>query len=172
VRTDAELVTSTIAGDPLAFAELVGRHERSMRATAFYILRDHHTAEDATQDAFVSAYKKLPVLRDRASFAFWVMKILRRRAVELLKRGRKTVSLECATNVAAPGVRPGLDDERLIAALMRLPKRERMVLMLRHFDGHEVRMIAAITGESVGTITKRISRGHARLRDWLKESFL
>lgn len=69
MRTDAELVTSTIAGDTSAFAELVARHERSLRATAFYILRDHHAAEDATQDTFVSAYQKLHSLRDRASFA-------------------------------------------------------------------------------------------------------
>ena len=51
---------------------------------------------------------------------------------------------------------------------MALPEREQHVLMLRR-GGHDVQTIATITGESVGTITKRISRGHARLRRLGKE---
>src|ERR1700733_5010493 len=80
VRSDAQLVISTIAGDASAFADLVARHERPMRAIAFYILRDHHAAEDATQDAFVAAYQSLPKLRDPGSFGPWTATILRRRA--------------------------------------------------------------------------------------------
>jgi len=52
---------------------------------------------------------------------------------------------------------------------MKLPERSRRLLMLRHFGGHSVADIATICGRPVGTITKQISRGYARLREQLQE---
>jgi RNA polymerase sigma factor (sigma-70 family) len=161
------LVISTIAGDASAFADLVARHERTMRAIAFYILRDHHAAEDVTQDAFVAAYQSLPKLRDPGSFGPWAATILRRRARDAASRRLQTAPLDQAANLPTTDASNDIDSKRLLAAVMALPQRERHVLMLRHFDGQDVQGIATMTGESVGTITKRISRAHARLRERL-----
>ncbi len=171
MSSDAQLVIATIAGDASAFAELVGRYERTMRAIAFHILRDHHAAEDASQDAFVAAYQALPKLRDPALFGRWTAMILRRRACDVASRRLATAPLDEARDFPTVTVSPpaDFDSERLLAALMALGERERHVLMLRHFDGHDVQTISQMTGESIGTITKRISRGHARLRDRLRE---
>ena len=57
------------------------------------------------------------------------------------------------------------DSEFLLAALMGLPDRERQLLMLRHFGGHSVADIAQMLGWPVGTVTKQLSRGYARLRE-------
>ena len=175
LRSDKELVGLTVAGDRQAFAELVQRHEGTMHALAYNILRDRHAAEDAVQEAFVAAYRALPSLRRRHTFGSWVAAIVRHEAQRQATRRRSALPVEGIAELAAPADGPpdhgplSVDRERLLAGLMKLPERERVVLMLRHFDGHDMQSIAQITGESVGTVTKRISRGHARLRDLLKE---
>ena len=99
MRSDAELVDAAVAGDKSAFAELVGRHERSMLAIAYSILHDHHAAEDAVQDAFIAAYRDLPALRKRGSFFSWTAKILGRVARDAASRRRDTVPLTFAAAV-------------------------------------------------------------------------
>jgi RNA polymerase sigma-70 factor, ECF subfamily len=178
LRSDAELVRSTVAGDKQAFAELVRRHEKSMHALAYGVLRDHHAAEDVVQEAFVAAYQALPGLRRGDAFGGWVATIVRRQAQHTGLARQQTVPVDGVTEMATSGGQCAsngplsLDRERLLQSLMRLPENERIVLMLRHFDGHDMQSIAQILGESVGTVTKRISRGHARLREFLKEDVL
>src|SRR5690349_15867628 len=99
------------------------------------------------------------------------MVMARRMARELAAKRMPATIGEAADAVAAPAEgSDGLDRERLLALLMELNDAERTVVMLRHFDGHEVAAIARIMGESVGTVTKRLSRGHARLRERMQEN--
>ena len=170
---DAVLIQATLAGDVAAFGTLVTRYERSLCAIARGIIRDRQLAEDAVQDAFLAAYQALPNLHNPAAFVPWLTTIARRRARDLAVRRPQLATL---TDDALPDPSSDpdtdalpFDQERLLAALVALPEPERHALMLRHFDDHNAASIAHITGESVSTITKRISRGHARLRDMLKE---
>jgi DNA-directed RNA polymerase specialized sigma24 family protein len=57
----------------------------------------------------------------------------------------------------------------LLEAVMRLPDHERNAVLLCHFQGHSVRDAAALTGRTVGTVTKQLSRAYARLRAALKD---
>ena len=59
---------------------------------------------------------------------------------------------------------------RLLAAVLRLPKGEKQVVMLRYFAGHSVKDVAEIVGRGIGTVTKQLSRARVRLRMILKES--
>jgi RNA polymerase sigma-70 factor (ECF subfamily) len=61
-------------------------------------------------------------------------------------------------------------NRKLLDAVMRLPKHERVVIMLRYFDDHSTKTISEITGRPIGTVTTQLSRAHARLHKWLKES--
>jgi DNA-directed RNA polymerase specialized sigma24 family protein len=71
--------------------------------------------------------------------------------------------------MAAPPTNGRLSDDRLLAALLRLPAHERQTLLLHHFDGHPTPHVATLTGRTLGTITKQLSRAYARLREHLKE---
>jgi RNA polymerase sigma factor (sigma-70 family) len=62
-----------------------------------------------------------------------------------------------------------MDTDHLSSELMRLPEREQRLLMLRYFNGHSIEEISRITGRPVGTVTKQMSRGYARLRERLSE---
>ena len=168
VRSDGEIVNAVLGGDRKAFAILVKRYERSVRAIGMCVLRDRHLAQDAAQDAFVKAYEKLPGLRKVHSFGSWLMKISRRCALDIVAQRRESALPEGDFVAAEPvGL---LDDEkeRLLAAVMRLRESEKQVVMLRYFDGYSVKEVADIAGRSVGTVTKQLSRAHRHLKVLLK----
>ena len=175
MQSDSQLVSATLEGDEAAFATLVGRYQRAAQAVAFHRIGDHHAAEDAAQEAFVAAYRKLSALRDGSLFGRWLLTIVRHQAERIGRRGTRTAGrrdapLDYAAHVAAPEEnRLDGDNEFLLAALMGLPERERGLLMLRHFGGHSVAEIAQIVGRPVGTVTKQLSRGYTRLRERLAQ---
>src|SRR3954470_4729101 len=105
--SDAELVRAVVAaGGERGFAQLVGRHERSVRAAAYAVSRDRHAAEDAAQEAFVVAYRAIAELRDGAAFGGWVRRIARRQALAIAAKGKPVLAgLDVAGEVAAPEAR-------------------------------------------------------------------
>ena len=172
MQSDAELVNACLNGEREAFAELVKRYEHPVRAVALDVLRDYHSAADVSQDAFVRAYEKLPELRKASAFGPWLMKITQRCALNAAHQKPKEASLETAVVAAIENPDGQLDEDkqRLLAAVVKLPKTEKQVIMLRYFAGHGVKDVAEIVERGVGTVTKQLSRAHKRLRNLLKES--
>lgn len=175
MRSDAELVKAVRGGDRSAYADLVTRYERPVRAEALRVLRDLDAAQEVAQEALVKAYEKLPSLRNGRAFGAWVLRIARNEALRAARRESRTVPLdELKETGTRTGVEPRFDGmaEKLLAAVTRLPEHERVVILLKHFDGHSAQEIAGITGRPVGTVTKQMSRAYARLRKMLKETEL
>ena len=172
MQSDAELVNNVLSGDKQAFGVLVRRYERPVRAVALDVLGDYHLALDVSQDAFVTAYENLPGLRKPVAFGPWLMKITRRCALDLARRKRDEAPLESVVPQAIHNPDGQLDEEKqwLLAAVVKLPKGEKQVVMLRYFAGHSVKDIAEIVGRSVGTVTKQLSRAHKHLRNILERS--
>lgn len=174
MQTDAELINAVLNGEKQAFAVLVERYERPVRAIALDILGDYHLATDISQEAFVKSYEKLVVLRKPEAFGPWLMKITQRCALDSAQRRLKEVRIQ-ATAAAAienPDCSLGEDKQRLLAAVVKLPRAERQVVMLRYFAHHSVNDVAKIVDRSVGTVTKQLSRAHKRLRKILERSGL
>ena len=172
MQSDAELVNAVLNGDKQAFGVLAERYERPVRAVALDVLGDYHSATDVSQDAFVKAYEELAGLRKLEAFGPWLMKITRRCALDSVRRKPKETPLETKT-AAVIQSRDGQldkDKQRLLAAVVKLPKAEKQVIMLRYFSGHSVKDVAEIVGRSVGTVTKQLSRAHKRLRKILERS--
>lgn len=171
LRTDADLAAATLSGDREAFAELVRRYEAAVRAQTLSVLRNHHSAQDAAQDAFVLAYERLADLRDGSAFGGWLLRIARTRALDVARR-RQVGPLPEGDGLPSPAGRNGQLDEtshRLLEAIDRLPDHERLVVMLAYFDGRKVKDIADMTGRPISTVTVQLSRARARLREMLKE---
>jgi len=177
VQSDAEIVSAVLNGYKDAFAVLVKRYERPVRAVAMNVLGDYHSTADVSQDAFVKAYRELPRLRKPAAFGPWLMKIAHRYALDLVRQRGREVHLKAG--FAAATANPGgqLDEPMglylirgtLLAAVVKLPKPQKQVVMLRYFTGHNVKDVAQIVGRGVGTVTKQLSRAHERLRKTLSE---
>jgi RNA polymerase sigma-70 factor (ECF subfamily) len=170
VQADGDLIDEVLAGNRGAYADLVRRYERHVHAAAWGVLRDHHTAQDVTQETFIKAYEKLGALRKRHTFGVWILKIARRRAIDLARGKKRFVFVSVMPDIPTPEVFAKEDAARILAAMARLPEREQQVLLFRYFNDLSMADIAATLGRPVGTITKRLSRALVRLRDRLKET--
>jgi RNA polymerase sigma-70 factor (ECF subfamily) len=171
-QSDAELVQEILAGDTQAFALLVARYERPVRAVAISIVKSSHTADDIAQEAFVRSWQQLSTLRNPKVFGPWLMKITRRCAMDWLRKQQRMNYTDSLDQMAAHERNGRLDEknQHLLETIQQLPKAQRQVVMLRYFGPHTVRELANIAGRSVGTVTKQLSRAHHRLRETIKES--
>jgi RNA polymerase sigma-70 factor (ECF subfamily) len=169
VQSDADIVNAILNGDKELFAVLVKRYERPVRAIAMNVLGDYHSTADVSQDAFVKAYRELPGLRKPGAFGPWLAKITHRCALDLVRRRPKETLLETEAAAAIDSPNGQLDEVKstLLAAVVKLPRAEKQVVMLRYFSGHSVKDVAQIVGRGIGTVTKQLSRAHKRLQKTL-----
>ena len=170
MRTDAELVSAVLDGEKQAFAALVKRYERPIHAVALDVLGDYHSAADVSQEAFIKAYEQLAGLRKPEAFGPWLMKITRRYALDSARQKLKEPRLEMKAAELRENPDGQLDEEKqkLLAAIIKLPRSEKQVVMLRYLGENSVKDVAEIVGRSVGTVTKQLSRAHKRLRKILE----
>lgn len=142
------------------FADLVRRHYRGVYAFAYSRLRRADAAEDATQEAFLRAYRfswRCPDLRD---FAPWIMGIARNCVKEQLRRARPAPS---GPPTPSPAAGPGFP-ESVRHAIEKLGDRPRMVLSLKYVEGLSVRQIAGETGMSVAAVKVTLFRAYEFIR--------
>lgn len=170
MQSDAEIVRQVRSGDSQAYGMLVDRYERLVRASAMRLTRDRHAAEDVAQETFVFGLQQLGSLRDPAKFAAWLLAIARRTGTRSMARQRRAPMSVGDANAFPGGHDATLSDQsqELMELVDRLPQHEQAVVALRYLNGHSVQEIADITGRPVGTITKQLSRGCKRLRNWLQ----
>lgn len=170
--TSTENLTSAAQrGDSVAFTELVRRYERAAWVVAWKVLREHHAALDATQNSFVEAYCNLSQLRSPSQFGVWLMRIAHREALHLARRRPRESSLENAASMTLPMTAEAtLEHDELVTAVAGLPEHERLVVVLRYFNGHSMDKVAQLVGRPVGTVTKQLSRAVARLKTTLRSS--
>ena len=187
MESDEHLVKAVLSGDRASFADLVKRYEPAARAVALNVLRENHAAQDAVQESFFKAYEKLASLRKPCAFGLWILKVTRRCALGIARERSREAALRQDIEIAAKSMariktlserfvaaRDGdgqldMEMQSLLGVIARLPGHEQQVVMLRYFSGADVKVIAGITGRSVGTVTKQITRALRRLRKWLKE---
>lgn len=151
-------------GDAHAFAEIVRTLSRSAVATARMITGDLHRGEEAAQDAFVAAWRKLADLREPRAFRAWFGCILARTA----SRARRAphVTLEPGRE---PEVFPASSvGEELPAAALSLKPKYREVLALRYVGDLSYREIADALGLSQARVKSRLHDGRELLRDRLE----
>ena len=171
MQSDAELIGQVQGGNVEAFAVLVRRYERLVRATALRTTHDRHAAEDVAQDAFLVAFQSLGRLRNSSKFGPWLLAIARNQAAHSVRRSvRQELSIGDVTAVQQSSNGKLTDQsDRLLELVERLPAHERVIVGLRHFEGHSVQEVAAMTGRPLGTVTKQLSRAHKRLQHWLSK---
>jgi RNA polymerase sigma-70 factor (ECF subfamily) len=172
--SDADIIDRIRRGDMQAFGLLVERYERGVLAAVMPAVRDAHVAQDVTQDVFVQCYLKLATLRTTSRFGYWLLTVARREAVRAARQRRRRTGMQLVDAAAATATAPDNgrlfrdERERLLECVQRLPAHERLAVTMRFFDGRSVQEIADITGNPVGTVTKRLSRAIERLRGKLE----
>ena len=169
---DARDLARFLSGDERGFEDLVRRYETRLRAVAYGVLRDWGLAEDAAQDAFLTAYRKAATFRNEGAFRGWLFRIVLNRARDLARarRRRAEEGADPATAAFAEGVETQhrLEAEWAIGqSLDTLRPEHRMALVLKEIEGMGYQEIADVLGWPLGTVQTRVHRARIELRDAL-----
>ena len=179
---DAAILNRARNGDVEAFNRLVLNHERPVYSLAYRLLGNAEDAADATQEAFLNAYRAIKGFRGDAVRP-WLFRIAVRCCYDQLRRRKRRredslegdddddLSLDPAADTRL-GPEPSAMRAETAAviehALQQLPFDQRMIVSLCDVEGMSYEEAAAITNAELGTVKSRLSRARARLRDLLR----
>jgi len=170
---ERSLVERARSGDQHAFETLVRTRLDAVYRTAYAILGDHADAQDATQEAFVAAWRNLGSLRDPDRFDAWFGRILTN-ACRMSLRHRRDARAhdgELPDDVPDPAYLnvPATSSDRFHRAFERIPVEQRALLVGRHLDDRSIPDLAAELGVPEGTVKSRLFTARVALRRALEE---
>lgn len=192
------IVAAVLGGDRDAFRGLVEREAPAVIRACQRILGDHAEAEDAAQEAFVTAYRSLATWRADGPFGAWITRIAVRIALRMVGRRRSVAWRDPAGHGSDSAGAAGAADQadraadkaamaatrwtdpavlsmraeratEIRAAVAALPEPYREVVALRFFADASLDQIASQTGRPLGTVKTHLYRGLVRLRASLAE---
>ncbi len=182
MQTDeVALIERSQRGDLDAFNSLVLAYQGQVYGVCLRMLGAPQPAEDATQEAFVAAYRAVSRFR-RGNFRAWLMRIAANACYDELRRrrSRPQTPLDASGDDEHPAAELPASDEpleqraermelagRLREGLASLQPDQRLAVILRDVQGFAYEEVAEATDASLGTVKSRISRGRAALRDFL-----
>ena len=178
---EQELVRAARGGDADAFEALVRRYEKPVYALTLRMCGNPADAQEAAQEAFLSAWQSLPFFRGEASFSTWLYRLASNASIDLLRREKRqrAVSLddeELRLDLPDTRLTPHEEAERaelretIQAGLNALPDDYRAVLILRELHQLSYQEISDTLDVDVGTVKSRISRGRKRLCEFLAKA--
>lgn len=173
---DRVLAVRASEGDEDAFAVLVRRHTSRLLALAQHLLGNRLDAEDAVQDAFLSAWRQLPEFRHGASFGTWMYRIVANRCLNTMRHRPRPLPLDAVPEPAAADAnssppRAAESDAATAAlarALLELRPELRVCWVLRELHGLHYDEIAHVVGTSEQTVRGRLFRARRALMEAMR----
>ena len=173
-------IASARNGDEAAFGELVQKYQKRVYALTVRMCPTPELAEEAAQEAFLSAWQGLPFFRGDAAFSTWLYRLASNACVDLLRKERRHQGTSLDDDTAGaeiPDTKPTPEEAaeakelraQIEAGLRQLSPEHRAVLILREIQQLNYEEIADALSLDLGTVKSRISRGRRQLRDFLKE---
>ncbi|HEY2417212.1 MAG TPA: RNA polymerase sigma factor [Steroidobacteraceae bacterium] len=181
---DASLVRSVVAGEPAAFELLMRRYNRRLYRVARAVLRSDEEAEDALQEAYLSAFRSIGQFRQESALSTWLSRLVLNQCLGRLRRSarRQNVIPIVSSNTAseinampddAEGPDQALGRAQMRALLERkldaLPESFRVVFVLRSVEDLSVEETALCLNIPAGTVRSRYSRAKSLLREALAQ---
>lgn len=165
------------------FAQIVSRQQRRASRIAWHYLRDVADADEAVQDAFVKAYTHIKSFQRNLSFEVWLTRILingcldRQKArtrrsrwmmpvADAGRRDQDTIERATRPSDRSPEAQLIAREwrDQVMAAVHKLPDRQRLVFMLCHYSDHSTRDVAEMTGLNESTVRVHLFRAIRKLR--------
>lgn len=172
--SDDALLRAARLGDEAAFAQIVERYGRQMfRYALRQVGGSEADAAEATQEAFISAWRSLPSFRGESSIRTWLFRLVHRRAADLTRRRKPTpVEDDALVDLVTPGLDDAMQhvlDEELLAALQdaldQLPWQQRSVWLLREIEGLSYQEIGDALALPVSTVRGLLARARPTLAE-------
>ena len=191
--TKSSLASGDHSAACLQFEKIVAIHQQRALKIAYYYLRNPADVEEVVQDAFLKAFLHLPSFREELLFKLWFTKIVVNACLDRIKttkrRSRWMVSLNENQHeklLRQPGSEPSPEkalslNERsteLRMAVIKLPERQRLVVVLNVFQGYSTQEVSQVLGLNEATVRVHLFRAVQSLkkllgrRSWLRPSVL
>ncbi len=177
---DTKLVDKAQGGDLVAFNLIVERYQAHVFNLSARILGNRTTAEDITQETFISAYRAIKKFRG-GSLRSWLLSIAANASRDFLRSSRRRPEQSLDESLLNPGFQVASGDEspeqqvlrvelstEIQRAILSLPVDQRTILVLIDVQGLSYEEAAESTGASLGTVKSRLSRARGRVRDYLR----
>jgi len=183
MSADTDLISRAAGGDASAFQALVERHRAMVYRIAYQFAGNHHDAEDIAQEVFIKVYRSLDRFRQDAQLTSWMYRIVMNACIDHRRRHRLNANAAFGDEAEhgmlnAPEETPGPEDcayageigEVLEVEIRRLPKGQRVVFVMRHYQGMKLCEIADALGLAEGTVKRQLHAAVHRLRDALAQA--
>ncbi len=176
---DEELALALQRGETAALDELVLRHQGRVYAAAYRIAANREDALDVAQDAFLKAYQRIHAWRPTGGFVPWLLRLTINQAIDQYRRkkrrGQQRLVDEAVSNrtdaVAVSGeadtsahVRAREIGARVREALVVLSPKQRLVFVMRHYEGLALAEIAEELGCTIGSVKVHLFRSLKKLQ--------
>jgi RNA polymerase sigma-70 factor (ECF subfamily) len=164
-------------GDRQAFKNIVSLYQQKVFLLAYSVLRNKEDALDVVQETFMRLYQKLDAYEKDRNFQAWLLQIAKNLSIDYFRKhhGRRR-EMESDKSVEELPVaaedhwsNPESSELRQVISrnLERLGERQRLIFVMKHFNGLEYREIAQVLGISVGTVKSLHFKAVRNLKNWL-----
>ncbi len=190
---DNELVMQARNGNAMAFEELVRRYDRRVLSTALRYTGNRESAQDVYQEVFMRVHKAIETFKFESRFSTWLFRVVTNVCLTHRQRDKTSryvpidgESVHQAGRETSTGsvprqlvTRPNHEKEafgteiapRIRRALDALSPQQRIVFVLRHFEGYKMREIAEFLDCAEGTVKKHLFNAVRKLREELREIY-
>ncbi len=171
---DKDLVSRYLAGNMVAFDELMTRHQRAVYRLCFRFVQTREDAMDLTQEVFIKAFENLSAFRGDARFKTWLYRVAVNHCLNHVKKNsREFVEVDESIGSVKPHFHNRLlEKERraIVKELMvNLPPKQKAILELRMNDNLSYEEIAGILGRSVSTIKSSVFFALTKLKKMVQQ---
>lgn len=190
---DQQLIERIKSGDQAAFGLLLEKYQQRAYYFCLHLVSNPADAEDLAQEGFIRVFKNIHTFRGTASFQTWFYQILlnlcrsyhrhrylvNRFTFNFIRRDEEDEEMEQSLETSVPDQSLDGDPQRLFdneelkllleKALQALPRQQKEIFALKHFEELKISEIAGITGLAEGTVKTHLFRAVQRLQERLKE---
>jgi RNA polymerase sigma-70 factor (ECF subfamily) len=172
INLHEELILRCRAGDQEAHFKLYKLYSKAMYNVGYRITGNEADAEDALQEAFISAFRNLESYRGDASFGSWIKKIVINKAINLLKKRKLELmpegdDFDLPAEESDDDYMPELSVDRVRKAIQLLPDGYRSVLSLYLLEGYDHQEIGEIMVITESTSKSQLNRAKGKLKELL-----
>ena len=166
---DVELAIRAVAGDEVAFIEIVRRYDGGLRRLAFRLLDDRDAMDDVLQETYLKAFASIRNFRGQATLRTWLYRIVYNACLDQIRRRHRQPLVQVVEARSRDASEQADLRLSLADALAALTPDERAAVLLVDAEGLSYDEAAVVTGVPAGTIASRLSRARAALRRALRE---
>lgn len=166
------LLERSLSGNLEAFGQVISRFQDMVYGAAYAILGDFHLAEDAAQEAFITAYRELAKLRDLERFPGWLRRIVISECNRIMRRRQEeTLPLEAAMPMPFVSLEPleAIEKremkDKVLQAIKSLSEPNRMATTLFYINGYSHKEIAEFLEVPLGTVKRRLYDSRKKLKE-------